>query len=80
MSTILNVARVDDENTEFTLATTLVGVPVHEAVITNADESPDTFTNPTPLITIVCPIPLSTGITPGVKDVTETTLNMPARK
>ena len=81
VSTTLRVVSVDDENTELTLVTTLVGVPLHELDdITNADGSADTFTNPTPLITIVCPLPLSTGITLGVKEVTDTMSKMPAWK
>ena len=53
VSTTLKVVSVDDEKTELTLVTTLVGVPVHALdEMTNADVSPDTFTNPAPLITI----------------------------
>ena len=54
VSTTLKVMSVDDENTELILVTTLVGVPVHEPdEITNAAESPLTFTNATPLSAIV---------------------------
>ena len=53
VSTTFNVISVGDENTALTLVTTLVGVPVHELDdMTNADESPETFKNPAPLITI----------------------------
>ena len=51
VSTTVNAISVDDENTELTLVTTLDGVPVQELVeTTNADPSPDTFTNPAPFI------------------------------
>ena len=51
--TTLNVMTFDEKNAELTLVTTLVGVPVHALdEMTNADVSPDTFTNPAPLITI----------------------------
>ena len=74
VSTTLSIISEDDENTELTLVTTLVGMPVHELdEMTNADESPDTLTNPAPLTTIDCPAPLSNGMTFGVKDVTDTT-------
>ena len=53
VSTTLSVISVDDEKTELTLVTALVGDAEHVPdVITSADESSDTFTNPPPLITI----------------------------
>ena len=81
VSTTLNATSVDDENTELTLINTLAGVPVHELDdITNADESAFTFTNPEPLITMVCTVELNTGITFGVNAVTDTMSKTPAWK
>ena len=80
VSTTLRVISVDEENTELTLVTTLVGVPVHELnEMTNALLSPFTFASPTPLITIDCPVPVNTGITFGVNEETETIPNTPTR-
>ena len=81
MSKTLSVIKVDEEKAEVALVTTLVGDPVHElAEITNADESLDISTNPAPLITIVCAIPLIIASTLGVNEVTEMMLKMPAAK
>ena len=81
MSTTLSAIRVDEEKTELTLVTALVGVAEHELdEMTNAEESPDTFTKPTPLTAIVCAVPLNTGITLGTKDVTDTMEIAPAPK
>ena len=79
--TTFRVTRADEENTELTLVTTLVGDPEHVPDdITNADRSPDTLTNPAPVTAIVCPVPLSTGITLGDKEDTDTMSNTPASK
>ena len=79
VSTTLSDISEDDENTELTLVTTLVGVAVHEIdEITNADPSLDTSTNPAPLITIACAVALSTGITLGFNETTDKMLKMPA--
>ena len=80
VSTTVKVISTGDENTEATLVSALVGVPAQELAdeITIADESPDTSTSPAPLITMVCPIPLSTGITLGASDVTDTMSSTPA--
>ena len=79
VSNTLSVIITDEKNTDVTLVTTLAGVPEQELdAITNADESLDTFTNPAPLITVVCPNPLNTGITVGVNEVKETMLKIPA--
>ena len=81
VSTTLSVIEVDDESTELTLVTALVGVAVHELdAITKADESPDTSTNPAPLIKIDWPVPLNTVITLGIKEVTDTMLKALAWK
>ena len=81
VSTTLKVISVDEENTELTLVTTLVGVPVHALdEMTNADESPDTFTNPAPFTTIACPVALKTEIALGVNEVTEMMLKAPIKK
>ena len=82
VSTTVKVISTGDENTEATLVSALVGVPAQELAdeITIADESPDTSTSPAPLITMVCPIPLSTGITFGSNEVTDTISNTPASK
>ena len=81
VSTTLRVTRLDDEKMEITHVTALVGIAVHELdAITKADESSDTFTNPAPLITIVCAITASVGITLGVNEATETMSKMPTGK
>ena len=67
VSITLNVISVNDENAEFTLAGVLL--PLHELdAITNADMSLETFTKPAPLTTMVCGMPLTIGITLGVRE------------
>ena len=81
VSTTFSAICVGDANTELTLVTALVGVPLHElGEMTNADESPDTFTKPAPLTPMVWAVPLMTAMTLGVNDVTDTMLNTPASK
>ena len=81
VSTTLSVIRADEENTELTLVTALVGVAEQELdEITNADTSPDTFTNPTPFIPTVCAVALITASTVGTSDVTDTMLKAPTSK
>ena len=81
VSTTLNVTLFEEEKMELTLVTALIGVPVHELDdITNADESLETSTNPTPLITIDWAVTLNTGMTLGVNEVSDTILTTPASK
>ena len=81
VSTTLSDISVDEEKTEFTLVTTLDGVPVQALDdIINAEPSPDTFKNPAPVITIDCTVPLNTGITLGFKDEKERMFTLPAVK
>ena len=81
VSTTLIVINVDEKNTELTLVTALLGVAEQELEeITNADTSPDTFTSPTPLVMIVCSVPLIMERTFGVNEVNETMLRPPASK
>ena len=81
VSTTLNTIDVELTNTELTLVTALDGVPVHTVdEITKAEESALTFTSPAPTTEIVCTVPLNTGITLGINEVTDTMSNEPAEK
>ena len=80
VSTTVSAIDVDDENTDATLVTALVGLPHAVDDTTNADPSPFTATRPAPTRATDWPVALSTGSTFGVNDVTDTTSNEPAKK
>ena len=80
VSTTVSAIDVADENTDATLVTALVAAVHTVDDTTNADPSPFTPTRPAPTSATDCPLPLSTGSTFGVSDVTDTTSNEPATK
>ena len=80
VSTTLRLIPVDDENTDATLVTPLVGLVHTVDDTTNAVASPLTFTRPAPTNATLCPVPLNTGSTLGVTDVTDTIENAPTKK